>query len=252
MTAIVLKDCGYFNYYHWIIYMLSNLCFYNKSTPPDKIYAPLPDADSFQQQSLKLLFPNAIIINSRYENIKDDDIWSVPECPSTNWRGDGVHANYYRFLRDKLMNFAEKTPDHEYIYISRKLNSQSLGHPNIEARHIRNEDEMMEQLAPLGFKRILLEDMSLIKQIGLFKFAKIIISPHGAALVNSCFCTLNTHIIEVTPQPCNWQQFSHICHTFNIPYTRFNNVSNWDEHFNMNINISEIVELVKVLQNNVT
>ena len=67
---IIFKDCGYFNYYHWIIYMLSNLRFYNNNNnnvDPDAIYAPLPDTDSFQQQSLKIIFPNTQIKNSRYD-----------------------------------------------------------------------------------------------------------------------------------------------------------------------------------------
>lgn len=246
---IVFKDCGYFNYYHWLIYMLSNLSFYNNE-PPSTIYAPLPDHDSFQQQSLRLIFPNAEIINSRYHEPGNiDNIWKVPQCPSSNWRGSGVDHNYYRFLREKLMNFGVKTYDYEYIYISRKLNSQSEGHRNISGRHIYNEDAMMEKLKILGFKMVTVENMSLEKQIGLFKFAKIVISPHGAALVNTCFCTENTHIIEVIPRECDWEQFSDIAKTFNIPYTRFNDVYDWDHEYNMHINIDGIVNLVKLLQN---
>jgi len=247
---IVFKDCGYFNYYHWLIYMLANLRFYDNSISPVIIYAPLPDYDSFQQQSLKFIFPNAKIINSRYHNPNSDIIWRVPECQDGNWRGAGVDPEYYRFLRNNLMDYSEKTDGMEYIYISRKLNSQSPGHPNIEARHIRNEDDMMQYLEPLGFKKVLVENMSLAKQMGLFKFAKIVISPHGAALVNACFCTQNTHIIEVTPEPCNWEQFSHICEIFNIPYTRFNDVYNWDGEYNMHINIPKIVNLVTKLISN--
>lgn len=241
---INFKDCGYFNYYHWLIYMFSNLYHLNNKIP-DIIYVPLPDEESFQQESLKLLYPNAIIKNSRYESIDQNYIvWNVPECPATNWRGSGVDHIHYTFLREKLIDFAEKTENHEYIYISRKLNSLSPGHPNIEARHIRNEDKMMEALKIFGFKYVLLENMSLKKQIGLFKNAKIVISPHGTALVNSCFASLNTHIIEVTPPPCNWEHFSDICQTFNIPYTRFNKVYNWDHEFNMEINVDEIVKFI--------
>ena len=232
--------------------MLSNLRFYN-NVAPEAIYAPLPDNDSFQQQSLKVIFPNTKIINLRYDdsykNYNINEIWRVPECPPVSWRGAGVDSDYYRYLRNNLMDSAEKTENHEYIYISRKLNASSPGHPNIEARHIRNEDEMMKALEPLGFKYVLVENMSLEKQMGLFKYAKIIISPHGAALVNACFCTQDTHIIEVSPKECDWVHFSHICETFNIPYTRFNNVYNWDQHYNMEIDIQKITSLVNQIKN---
>lgn len=241
---INFKDCGYFNYYHWLIYMLSNLRYYDNSDPT-VIYTPLPDNESFQHESLKILYPNTILKNSRYESINSNEfVWNVPQCPPTQWRGSGVDHGNYKFLREKFMDSAEKTEDHEYIYISRKLNSLSPGHPNIEARHIRNEDQMMEVLKPLGFKQILLENMSFKKQMGIFKYAKIIISPHGTALVNSCFASENTHIIEVAPSPCDWQHFSDICETFSIPYTRFNKVYNWDHEYNMEINVDEILKFI--------
>lgn len=243
---IQIPDRGYFNYYHWFVYMISNL-YHLKDQIPTTIYVPLPESESFQQTSLKILYPNAIIKNSRCETVTES-VWTVPDCPSTGWRGlSGANEHNYRFLRDKFMEIGEKIEGHEYIYVSRKLNTLSPGHPNIEARHIRNEDKMMEVLEPMGFKYVLLENMSLEKQIGLFKHAKIVISPHGTALINSCFASLDTHIIEVAPSPCDWKHFSEICELFNIPYTRFNKVYNWDHEYNMEIDVDEIAKYISCI-----
>ena len=242
---IILEDAGYFNYYHWMVYMLSKLV--ECDIIPEIIYAPLPDNDSFQQHSLKILFPTSLIKNSihdkTYLEYCQSEIFKLSKLKGIGNKGavDKIYTNY---LRLKLGFNAEKTESHEYIYISRKLNNQSNSHYGIEARHIKNEELMMKSLEPLGFKYVLLENMSLEKQMGLFKYAKIIISPHGAALVNACFCMQEAHVIEVTPTSHILEHFSSICEQFNINYTRFTNVEDIDYYHNMLINIPEIVNLI--------
>ena len=64
------------------------------------------------------------------------------------------------------------------IVISRRL---------APGRRVKNEEEMMDFLKPLGFQSFCLEEMTFEEQIELFSSAEIVIGPHGAGLANIVF-----------------------------------------------------------------
>jgi capsular polysaccharide biosynthesis protein len=64
------------------------------------------------------------------------------------------------------------------IYISREQANR---------RRIANRDEIQGILEEFGFESYILENLSVSEQIRLFSTAEIIISPHGAGLVNMIY-----------------------------------------------------------------
>jgi capsular polysaccharide biosynthesis protein len=75
----------------------------------------------------------------------------------------------------------------KYIYISRRRNSRSLN----------NERDLEIKLSNLGFSILYLQELSLHKQILVFKSAKIIVGPHGAGLANMVWCENDPLVIEI-------------------------------------------------------
>jgi capsular polysaccharide biosynthesis protein len=66
------------------------------------------------------------------------------------------------------------------VYVSRRRASH---------RRVRNEDDLMEKLRPLGVRRHDLEALAPSEQIRLFQEAEVVVAPHGAGLANLLFST---------------------------------------------------------------
>jgi hypothetical protein len=88
-------------------------------------------------------------------------------------------------------------PPHRKIYISR------LGS---KRRSISNEKAVIDALAQRGFEIVDCGALSVPEQQGLFREARLIIAPHGAALVNLAWCHSSAHVVEFLPDrqanPC--------------------------------------------------
>lgn len=91
------------------------------------------------------------------------------------------------------------------IYISRAKSGR---------RHILNEDELLAALAPLGFKRVFLEDHSFIDGVRLLRDAEAVVTPHGSNVANIVFCRKGTPVIEIfSPKfvvSCHWTLACHL------------------------------------------
>ena len=74
------------------------------------------------------------------------------------------------------------------VYISR---------PQSAGRHVINEDEVLQALAPWGFKTYTLEKMSFAHQVRLFSQAEMVVAPHGAGLANIVFAENLSGVIEI-------------------------------------------------------
>jgi len=65
------------------------------------------------------------------------------------------------------------------------------------ARRIRNEEELFQRLAPLGFTRVSLTGRTIAEQAEIFHGAGVIVSAHGAALANLVFCAPGATVVEL-------------------------------------------------------
>lgn len=83
-----------------------------------------------------------------------------------------------------------------YVYISRQRAS---------GRQIINHDAFLEMIEPMGFREVFAEDYSPIALAAKLRDCKVLISPHGAGLVNLIFTPRETKVVELfsshfTPQ----------------------------------------------------
>lgn len=83
-----------------------------------------------------------------------------------------------------------------------------ISRSNASKRRLLNEDEIFDFLHSYGFEKNVLEKLSFIEQILLFKGAEVIVGPHGAGFTNLLFCQENNLIIELFPESyvnqCFW------------------------------------------------
>jgi len=96
----------------------------------------------------------------------------------------------------------------ERIYISRDKASR---------RRVTNEGELMDTLAPCGFKKYFLEDLHIEEKVELFYDAECVISPHGAGLTSILFCKEAT-VFELFPTKVLDVEFYIICQSLGLDY----------------------------------
>lgn len=178
-------------YYHWMFDILPRLDLLKQSgiswDSIDWFVVNNIDQD-FQTETLNYLeIPLNKVILSDHDSLIQAEELIVPSFPGYQ---DWVPEGSIDFLRETFLAKVD-LDSRQYpqkIYISRSRSS---------SRHVINEKEVIEQLTPLDFQTIFLEDMSFSEQINLFANAKVIISPHGSSLTNLVFCAPETTVIEL-------------------------------------------------------
>ena len=258
MISLYIPERGVRNVYHFLIYMLSNLR--HIDFIPDAIYIDFKcehfnNNHDYVTEILSTLYPNASIMDTKRHNTPTDCI-SLPQHNSDpRCREGGIDSNAYVFLRNLLLPHIEKyvpsTQYSKYIYISRFdtnkrriLNEDSILHlctfktPTKWAVMSEQGDadcafEMRngvnDEILP-GFQKIIMTNMPLLEQMYIFANAKVIISCHGAALVNTLFCNKEVKIIEIASQKiARLLHFQHIAETIGLNYRRFCNVDEIQE-----------------------
>jgi hypothetical protein len=66
-------------------------------------------------------------------------------------------------------------------------------------RRILNEPELINLLLRYNFQICVMEDLSTVQQIELFKNARTVIGPHGAAMANMSFSPSGLNVLEIFP-----------------------------------------------------
>jgi len=70
-----------------------------------------------------------------------------------------------------------------------------------------NEDQVLAALAPYGFERYCLEDLSVTEQLCLFAESVLLVGPHGAGFTNLVACSSQATIIEFMPRPGDFSHY---------------------------------------------
>ena len=194
----VLSVVGSQGYFHWMFDVLPRINLLLRSQVDwnsiDKFILSschLP----FQKETLaKVGIPKDRIIESRnYPHVKADQLL----VPSLAGKTGNMPDWACNFIRDKFLvdNNDKKSELPRRIYISRA---------QANTRRLLNEDELMNFLNQLGFRRVFLESLSVAEQALLFANAEVIVAPHGAGLTNLVFCKSGTKVIEIfSPQYVN-------------------------------------------------
>jgi hypothetical protein len=187
----VLSTAGSGGYHHWMFDVLPRVDLIRRSgiliNSIDKFIVN-KYRFPFQKETLASLgIPATKVIESyRQPHVKASQV-VVPSLPGHPGNMPYWVCEFLRkeFLPDKNHDRFDGT---ERIYLCRA---------NAEHRRIVNNTEVTNFLGRLGFKSVILEEMSIAEQALLLSSAKVILAPHGAGLSNLVFCSPGTKVIEV-------------------------------------------------------
>jgi hypothetical protein len=72
-----------------------------------------------------------------------------------------------------------------------------LARDDAKGRRIIPDEQFRQILSEYGYKKIILEKLSVLEQVSLFAGAQKIVAPHGAGLANLIFCQNLEQIVEI-------------------------------------------------------
>jgi hypothetical protein len=205
--ALVLTQQCYETFSHWMIEILPKLSMVNKN---DYDWIVLPQLNyPFQRESLqKMGIDFKKIIELEKESYIEFDEIIIPSFVSRTFFTPVWVSDYLRshLLPKKESDFKKK---YSKIFISRE---------KAKHRRVVNENDIFVLLKPLGFHKVILEDLPLDEQIQLFNNAHTIISFHGSGLTNLIFCKPGSHLIELFQEHEDYS-FFYLSQTMKLKYT---------------------------------
>jgi capsular polysaccharide biosynthesis protein len=187
------------NYYHWILDELPEIMKLNETI--EKIdFVHSGKLAQYQEAGLNLLSIKS----------KEVDPWvlipSIAISQSRKLTGeiDVINLNHL----ENLARPYERKDRYSKVYISRRYSSRS----------IKNENLFEELLKTLGFEILYLERTDFLKQIEIFRSARVVLGAHGAGLANLVFCKSETQIIEIFNHNCYNPCFKRIAEAKGLKY----------------------------------
>lgn len=178
----IFSSGTYVNYFHWItdslvliegVQALENkmgvkiklIVNKNRSKYQDEYLELLgySSEDLIEWDCRKMLVKNLVVVKSRRHGINKDEILS-PSAMS--------------WLKNNIVKTNIEQKFSTKVYITRKAPA---------CRRVLNEQELFPFLEKEGFQIVDLDGLTVLDQVSLFHFAKFIISPHGAGLINMVY-----------------------------------------------------------------
>jgi hypothetical protein len=125
------------------------------------------------------------------------------------------------FFESKIINKSK----YQIILIERKIpqkfTNNLINNVAGQRRIIYNHEELKNKLSKIyksKFLNIILDELSIYEQFNIFRYAKVIICQHGAALCNIFFCK-DAKIIEISPEwNDNHNSFKNLSNFSNLKY----------------------------------
>jgi capsular polysaccharide biosynthesis protein len=196
------------NYYHWLFDVLVRFYLLELGNVSyDKILLNNQQCLPYQMETLHLLGikPEMIYTCHQSSHIRASKV-IVPSLVGYYGRMPKWACDY---LRNQLLGHSTKIVGYERIFISREKAGK---------RHVVNEEQILECLRNYGFRKVILEELSVVDQINLFVSAEMIIGPHGAGLANLVFCNPGTKVIELFSPGYVNVMYWRLCNHVNLDY----------------------------------
>lgn len=198
-TAATFLDCLSPNYAHWLTEILPKIAIFCSLKKFNDV--PLIIDDNLHPnilESIMLIVKNhrKIYILKKKTLIKVKKLYLMSAAgyvpfDARNGSNDNSHGIFspdaLSLLRDKVFSFIKSLPAKEYpnkIYIKR----------NSDYRLLTNFKEVEKIILNKGYVKIEPEKFSFLEQVAIFKNAKYIIAPTGAALANLIFASSKVKI----------------------------------------------------------
>jgi len=200
--AMFLGGNGSFNYYHWLIEILPKLRYFSESLLLDKAVVILlskkaldiPSFYEILQKALNMNMDNVIFMEPDAVYLVDDLYhMASPNNLVFNLRGQKFNPSfsYFRYeALDYVKNLAYSLSASQNYKFTKDLPTKIFLARKSTMRNY-NQEEIVSLVKNIGFESVYLEDYTFSQQVEMFKNAKVIIGPTGAAWTNLIFCRPN-------------------------------------------------------------
>lgn len=183
------------NYWHWTTELLPRLHLLERAGfPPERVdrYLVNTTGARYQRETLATLGvpPEKIVVPSATTHFECETL----VVPTVNQCHHDVASWTVAWLRTL-------TPAIEPATGGRRL---FLSRADAGFRRLRNEEEIIATLAPLGFEVVRASALDVAAQRRLFREASLVVGPHGSAFTNTVWCHPGTPCVEfMAPGYCD-------------------------------------------------
>ncbi len=232
------------NICHWICDVLPRVGLASKMLPENFKFVLPEGTNKTSKETLDLLGIN----NERiiwYNNNKSfflDNCYLISRVASQYNFFSDYFFDFYNQLSNRVLSKENEREQNPNIYLSRKDSIK---------RKCLNEDLLEKKLEILGFKIVVLSDLSFEDRIRLFRNTKVLLGASGAGLVHSIFLKEFSHLIVIGTQIMNQNSnmFARIAKRKNFKLSIFNVEALNPEDINSSWNapLEQIVNKIKTI-----
>lgn len=189
------------NYSHWLGAHLPKFLLLRERGELDHVLLP-PDLPAPHRASLTRLGFDVDAFRT-YDPTAVQQVDELTVLGTDRFRPELVSS-----VRDAIWEGRSVIP-HRRVFISRA---------RAQRRRLLNEEEIWEMLEPLGFERVLMEDLPFDAQVDLMMETRVLVGSHGAGLTNMIFCAPGTRVLEIAdlsfPNPNFYAMASGLGHEY--------------------------------------
>lgn len=106
-----------------------------------------------------------------------------------------------------------ETSSHKKIYVKRGRSRNG--------RNLLNEGELVDSLSEFGFTSVTMDEYDVAEQWNIFRNARLIVSPHGAALTNLLAQRPGSTILELLPYDFHPRTYEYIAKALSVNYIKY-------------------------------
>lgn len=195
------------SYYHFTLECLPKLYLMRDFIETSTLVFP-SKLTSFHKQWFDILDIHNIQL------INDDEIVKTKLAITSNFSARDL--NHHHLITPHFRDWVLSKIQQKNIEYNKKI---FIGRKNPKYRVLLNKEDVIKMLNKYGFVYIEMEDFTVVEQILIFNNAQQIVSIHGAALSNICFCKPNTKIIDLMHEDFKQWCFLKLAIILNLSYS---------------------------------
>lgn len=244
VTGVAIANNQYApnNYFHWIIDTLPRLLILSRQHPGIRLIIPESPAKFITETISAFGFHNPIQISS--QQVVKAKLLILPDEHATPL-GHSSPA-VIREVRTRILHHlgSSFSGSRKRIFISREKQ---------KFRNIVNQDEIDILLNTYNFEKVYFEELTMHKQVSIMQQASIVLSVHGANMVNCIFCDEGTPIIELDSRMHRNPAYWRLCSVFSLPYyilpcqTIPDEPVNFSTNADLHVDISDLTAILRKL-----
>lgn len=206
------------NYYHLLFDLCGRIVYAEKDKDGHNAeYYILGPSSRLINNILKILFP-AVAAKTKYLPLRRAifSIINLPMVPEPSYLDFSLITELNSRINAFLSSGKEPSTfacSPEKIYIKRGK--------AVNGRRIENENLLCNALEEHGFSVYTMDELDVADQWQLFRNARVIVSPHGAALANLLACKKQSHVIELAPYSFSPNTYMYISACLELVYERY-------------------------------